>query len=238
MVVVNNAFIKNDEDLNDVQSQINEYDNIKIPKAYKDQASSRFYKLSQENNYDIALNDYNNFLTDVTDIRDKQAIIIDKIKNYATLDKNEKMAGKIALNEVDKKIEVFHRSKVSNVAEKEKLFHLIQKENLLLQQYYHDLEEKLITYDRKYEFGSGNVELLQLINKALFYFYLICLFVLCYYLYIHLAWDTKVKIFIVGLFVLYPFFIYRFEYFFWDNFVYTYCLLFSIPYKRPTKYSS
>jgi len=225
-------------DINQIRTQINEYDKVKIPKANKDQAVAQYYKLSQENKYDIALNDYNNMLADVAGLRDKQAVIIDKIKNYAFVENNEKMAGDIASNEVKNKFEDFYRLKTNNQSEKQKLFHLIQKENLLLQQYYHDLEEKLITYDRKYEFGSNNVELLQLTNKVLFYFYLICLFVLCYYLYLYLGWDNKIKIFILVLFVLYPFFIYRFEYFFWDNFVYAYCLLFSIPYKSPTKYSA
>jgi hypothetical protein len=231
-------YVINNKLLDDMEEKINDYEVNKIPKAYQYQASSQFYKLTQENNYDIAMNEYNNVVSDVADVRDKQNITIDKIKNYATLDKNERSAGKIALSEVDKKIDVFHLSKKENIAEKEKLFHLIQKENLVLEQYYQDLEEKLITYDRKYEFGSDNIELFKFVNKALFYFYLFCLLVLCYYLYTYLAWDKKVKIFILGLFVLYPFYIYRFEYFFWDNFVYAYCLLFAIPYKRPTKYSS
>ena len=238
MTTRNSVNTENNTIINKIQTKLNEYNNIKIPNAYKDQTSAQSYKLSQENNYNTALNEYNNVLKDVTDFRDNQVVILDKINNYTVLDKNEKTAGKIALNEVDKKIDTLYRSKNANVEEKERLFHLIQKENIQLKQYHRDLEEKLTTYDRKYEFGSENVELFQLINKILFYFYLICLFVLCYYLYIYLAWDKKIKIFIIGLFVLYPFFIYRFEYYFWDIFVYAYCLFFSIPYKPPTKYSS
>ena len=157
---------------------------------------------------------------------------IARIKNNYNIETTTRDAEIYAANEAGKKGAEVIQSKNINEMEKRRLYELIQGENIVLNQYYNDLADKLHTYDRGYEFNSVNVEFYEKINNYMFYLYLILVLICSYYMYYLLSWETRYKAVVFGLFMLYPFFIKNVEIYIYDKIMYVYSLIFALPYRQ------
>lgn len=144
----------------------------------------------------------------------------------------------VASLEAKKRLAGLEKTTMNYDFHKEELFHLIQKENLILQQYHDDLAEKLVTYDRKYDFDSPKVEWLTWINRYLFWFYMICVLIFAYFVYMRVSWTWWIKVVVILVLTVYPFYVYKVEYWLWDYMVYMYCLFSGVKYVKPTKYAA
>jgi len=225
--------------INNLKKEIQQYDTI-LPSVISSNKLAKIYENEEETNYNVGLKMVKDINTDISKIASKANDAIKTIRDDLNLYNDALKSGTLTSKEVQNRRKQFiknYPSTQNNVPEKEKLFSLIQKENVILQQYHNDLLEKLNTYDRKTEFTTPYLDFLQWLNFYLFYLYFLCFLIFSYILFARLSWNIQVKFLVFGLFVLYPFYIYSVEYIVWDNIVYMYCVVFAVPYKSPEKLS-
>lgn len=220
--------------IQNVSNQINNYEKNLIPQSKVDVIKANVYETEEEQAYESAQNKYDTLLYDISSVLISQADTIARIKNNYNIETTTRDAEIFAANETGLKGAGLIRSKNINEIEKHRLYELIQKENIVLNQYHNDLVDKLYTYERGYNFNSMNVEFYKHINTYMLYTYILLVLICSYYMYYALPWETRYKAILFVMFMLYPFFIQNVEIYIYDNIMYLYSLIFALPYKPLT----
>ena len=180
-------------------------------------------------------NDYNNKVDEYNSLVD----------DLAELKKDVKIATDIS-NEMDNELDnildvtsytskVAQKLKYTNIGANIDLYNAIQKENIILQQYSKDLQDKLYTYDNRVENKWENIAFYKTFNKYLFYVYYGLLLYIAATLFAGYGdIGTLYKIAILFVLVVFPLYITQLEFYIKDQIYYLYCLVLSKPYKKPT----
>jgi len=126
-------------------------------------------------------------------------------------------------------------AKYANIDVNIDLYNAIQKENIILQQYYKDLTDKMNMYDYNVEKKWENIEFYKTFNKYLFYIYYAVFFYIAAKLVVGYSdFSTLYKTAIIILLFVFPLYITAFEFYIKDQLYYAYCVVMSKPYKKLT----
>lgn len=173
---------------------------------------------------------------------DKYNSLIDQL---AELNTNAKIATDVSDEMGNDLVNILDvTSYTSNVAQKLKyiniganidLYNAIQKENIILQQYSKDLQDKLYIYDYRVENKWENIAFYKTFNKNLFYVYYGLLLYIAATLFAGYSdIGSLYKIAILFVLVMFPLYVTQIEFYIKDQIYYVYCLVLSKPYKKPT----
>jgi len=231
-----------------LDSEINDYE-AKIKTAQDEKAifdasynSASTQKQQKEKDEDVLLQSINDKEKEYNRNVDNYNVLIDQLAELKTdakiaTDVSDEMGNELAniLDVTSYTSNVAQKLKYMNIGANIDLYNAIQKENIILQQYSKDLQDKLYIYDYRVENKWENIAFYKTFNKNLFYVYYGLLLYIAATLFAGYGdIGSLYKIAILFVLVMFPLYITQIEFYIKDQIYYVYCLVLSKPYKKRT----